>query len=168
MADDLQGIREQFVLKRLVTGQTDQQIADEWNRRYTDDEAGIVLTAATVRLDRVRLMESMAESHKETLDHVGALLYARVEQVYRVLSPKLEEGHLGAAKLWLEAIREQATLTGANAPVKIARTDAAGQDLLDDKQRTEAILDLMRRARERQLTEMSSNGYMIDVTPPPP
>lgn len=166
--EDRKLLRDQFVLKRLVTGKTDQQIADEWNDRYGSEAESdaIAVGAQTIRMDRIRLMEKLSEEHKQTMGHTRALLYERLEQVIRAIADKVEEGNVSAIKIWLEAIEKQATLTGANAPMKVlAETD--GNALLDDHQRAVAILNLIRKAHERKLESVLSNGHIIDVTPPP-
>lgn len=157
---ELTVLRETFVLKRILTGLTDQMIADAWNEEY-----GTHVSAAIIRMDRVRILTRMYDEQAEVMGYIRPLLYNRIEQAFRALADKVDSGHLGAIKLWLDAVKDQATLMGANIPVvtKIARTDADGKTL-DDAQRAEAILEIIRKARERQLAE-SSTIDVIDITP---
>lgn len=126
------------------------EITDEWAATYPEYK----VHRATIANDiKACLKRSVEETDLATVQW-RTLHMTRIEKALgnKNFQKKMEEADLFAYDRFSKMMDQLIKLSGANAPTKIAQTDAAGQDIagMTNEERAERVKALMELAQQRK------------------
>lgn len=134
--------REMRALDMRIAGEDYQTIAEELGYSHAGSARRVVLKAMRIiRTDKVK--------------HVRLFELARLDKLLGAAWERAMEGHLGAIQTVLKVMQQRAKLLGLDAPLKVAKTDVKGRDIvtMSDEERAKRIEQLLAEAQHKREKE---------------
>lgn len=140
-------LRRNRVFDLHLKGYNARAIAEIWNSELPQYKVSYKTIAGDIRV----VLDALAEGMKLSALQYRVLSVERLNRVVRVLEPRVDAGDLGAIDRYINAIKAQALIMGANAPTKIEVSDDKDKNpsLMSDDERQQRIRELFSQVEER-------------------
>jgi len=134
--------REMQALNMRIAGKSYQEIGEALGYAHDNSSRRLVLKAMRIiKADKVK--------------HVRMMELARLDMLMGAAWDSAMEGHLGAIQAVLKVMQQRAKLLGLDAPLKVAKTDTKGRDIvtMSDEERAKRIEQLLTEAQHKREKE---------------
>lgn len=131
--------REMQALDMRIAGKSYQEIGEALGYAHDNSARRLVLKAMKIiRADKVK--------------HVRLFELARLDKLSDAIWSRAMEGHLGAIQTVLKVMQQRAKLLGLDAPLKVAKTDTKGRDIvtMSNEERAERVEQLLADAQRKK------------------
>lgn len=137
---------------------------EEWTY-HSPNEVRRLLVKAMTKV-RVEKREEVLEIELRRLDRMLAAVWFQAVGGIDREGEKHVGGHLGAMKAVLSIEKERNRIQGLYAPIKIARTDSEGKDIvtMSDSEVAKQLVEILLKAQERLEADRTVDGEYTTVS----